>query len=163
MLELGSHYLHSRRRLGRIGGGLPSDAPGCAGGPLRNAALAAHARAHQTDRLAELVCSNSLKTDQEGSAPWLLKHELRRFDSLLLRAANLARVPGGTALTVDRALFSEEVTRAIAAEPLIELRREEACVDSGRPNLHRRYRASHQRCPSRRHRPHHGIEPPVFL
>jgi methylenetetrahydrofolate--tRNA-(uracil-5-)-methyltransferase len=82
--------------------------------------------AHQTDRLAELVCSNSLKTDQEGAAPWLLKHELRRFDSLLLRAAHLARVPGGTALTVDRALFSEEVTRAIAAEPLIELRREEA-------------------------------------
>jgi methylenetetrahydrofolate--tRNA-(uracil-5-)-methyltransferase len=81
--------------------------------------------AHQTDRLAELVCSNSLKTDQEGAAPWLLKQELRRFDSLLLRAAHLARVPGGTALTVDRTLFSEEVTRAIAAEPLIELRREE--------------------------------------
>ncbi len=82
--------------------------------------------AHQTDRLAELVCSNSLKTDQEGAAPWLLKEELRRLDSLLLRAANVARVPGGHALTVDRVAFSEEVTRAIAAEPLIELRREEA-------------------------------------
>ncbi len=82
--------------------------------------------AHQTDRLAELVCSNSLKTDQEGAAPWLLKEELRRLDSLLLRAAAIARVPGGHALTVDRVLFSEEVTRAIAAEPLIELRREEA-------------------------------------
>jgi methylenetetrahydrofolate--tRNA-(uracil-5-)-methyltransferase len=82
--------------------------------------------AHQTDRLAELVCSNSLKTDQEGAAPWLLKQELRRLDSLLLRAAAIARVPGGHALTVDRVLFSEEVTRAIAAEPLIELRREEA-------------------------------------
>jgi methylenetetrahydrofolate--tRNA-(uracil-5-)-methyltransferase len=81
--------------------------------------------AHQTDRLAELVCSNSLKTDQEGAAPWLLKQELRRLDSLLLRAAAVARVPGGHALTVDRVLFSEEVTRAIAAEPLIELRREE--------------------------------------
>lgn len=82
--------------------------------------------AHQTDRLAELVCSNSLKTDQEGAAPWLLKQELRRLDSLLLRAAEIARVPGGHALTVDRGLFSGEVTRAISAEPLIELRREEA-------------------------------------
>jgi methylenetetrahydrofolate--tRNA-(uracil-5-)-methyltransferase len=82
--------------------------------------------AHQTDRLAELVCSNSLKTDQEGAAPWLLKQELRRLDSLLLRAAAIARVPGGHALTVDRTLFSEEVTHAIAADPLIELRREEA-------------------------------------
>jgi len=45
--------------------------------------------AHQTDRLAELVCSNSLKTDQEGAAPWLLKEELRRLDSLLLRAAGI--------------------------------------------------------------------------
>src|ERR1700676_2866185 len=81
--------------------------------------------AQHTARLAELVCSNSLKTDQEGAAPWLLKQELRRLDSLLLRAAAIARVPGGHALTVDRVLFSEEVTRAIAAEPLIELRREE--------------------------------------
>ncbi len=86
--------------------------------------------AHQTDRLAELVCSNSLKTDQEGAAPWLLKEELRRLGSLLLRAASIARVPGGHALTVDRSLFSEEVTRAISAEPLIELRREEALTVS---------------------------------
>ena len=84
--------------------------------------------AHQTDRLAELVCSNSLKTDQEGAAPWLLKEELRRLDSLLMRAANTARVPGGHALTVDRVVFAEEVTRAIASEPLIELRREEAAT-----------------------------------
>src|SRR5205807_1876157 len=61
------------------------------------------------------------------AAPWLLKQELRRLDSLLLRAAAVARVPGGHALTVDRVVFSEEVTRAIAAEPLIELRREEVC------------------------------------
>jgi len=84
--------------------------------------------AHQTDRLAELVCSNSLKTDQEGAAPWLLKEELRRLDSLLMRAANIARVPGGHALTVDRVVFAEEVTRAIASNPLIELRREEVDV-----------------------------------
>jgi methylenetetrahydrofolate--tRNA-(uracil-5-)-methyltransferase len=81
--------------------------------------------AHQTDRLAELVCSNSLKSEQESSAPWLLKEELRRLDSLLLSAAQKARVPGGHALTVDRELFAAEVTGAIAGEPLIELRREE--------------------------------------
>jgi methylenetetrahydrofolate--tRNA-(uracil-5-)-methyltransferase len=81
--------------------------------------------AHQTDRLAELVCSNSLKSEQESTAPWLLKEELRRLDSLLLKAAQRARVPGGHALTVDRDVFASEVTVAIATEPLIELRREE--------------------------------------
>src|SRR5512135_1772833 len=81
--------------------------------------------AHQTDRLAELVCSNSLKTDQEPGAPWLLKEELRRLDSLLLRAAEAARVPGGHALTVDRDAFASQVTAAIESEPLIEVRREE--------------------------------------
>jgi methylenetetrahydrofolate--tRNA-(uracil-5-)-methyltransferase len=82
--------------------------------------------AHQTDRLAELVCSNSLKSESENTASWLLKEELRRFDSLLLRAADKARVPGGHALTVDREVFSTEVTNAISAEPRIELRRQEA-------------------------------------
>jgi methylenetetrahydrofolate--tRNA-(uracil-5-)-methyltransferase len=81
--------------------------------------------AHQTERLAELVCSNSLKSEQHGTAPWLLKEELRRLDSLLIGAAQKARVPGGHALTVDREVFSEEVTRAIAADPRIEVRREE--------------------------------------
>ena len=81
--------------------------------------------AHQTDRLAELVCSNSLKSEQESTAPWLLKEELRRLDSLLLRAAERARVPGGHALTVDRTVFAEEVTQAISANPRIELRRDE--------------------------------------
>ncbi|HJT86752.1 MAG TPA: methylenetetrahydrofolate--tRNA-(uracil(54)-C(5))-methyltransferase (FADH(2)-oxidizing) TrmFO, partial [Bryobacteraceae bacterium] len=81
--------------------------------------------AHQTGRLAELVCSNSLKSEQAGTAPWLLKEELRRFDSLLLRAAEAARVPGGHALTVDRSVFAGKVTEAIAGEPRIELRREE--------------------------------------
>jgi methylenetetrahydrofolate--tRNA-(uracil-5-)-methyltransferase len=81
--------------------------------------------AHQTDRLAELVCSNSLKSEQEGSAPWLLKQELRRLGSLALRAAAQTRVPAGHALTVDRELFSAEVTRAITAHPRIEIRREE--------------------------------------
>jgi len=84
--------------------------------------------AHQTDRLAELVCSNSLKSEQEGTAPWLLKEELRRLGSLVLRAAAIARVPGGHALTVDREVFSAEVTRAITSHPRIELRREEVCA-----------------------------------
>jgi len=79
----------------------------------------------QTDRLAELVCSNSLKTEQEDSAPWLLKEELRRLGSLLLRAAAEARVPGGHALTVDRDAFARRATEAVAAHPGIELRREE--------------------------------------
>src|SRR5271156_5297169 len=81
--------------------------------------------AHQTDRLAELVCSNSLKSDQHPSASWLLKEELRRLDSLLLRAAEKARVPGGQALSVDRVTFAEEVTAAIESHPRIEIRREE--------------------------------------
>jgi methylenetetrahydrofolate--tRNA-(uracil-5-)-methyltransferase len=81
--------------------------------------------AHRTDRLAELVCSNSLKSEQESTAPWLLKGELRRLGSLLLACAAWARVPGGHALTVDRDAFAAGVTTAIASEPLIELRREE--------------------------------------
>jgi methylenetetrahydrofolate--tRNA-(uracil-5-)-methyltransferase len=87
--------------------------------------------AHQTGRLAELVCSNSLKSEQEGTAPWLLKEELRRLDSLLLRAAAAARVPGGHALTVDREIFSQEVTAAISGEPLIELQRGEVTAIPG--------------------------------
>ena len=88
--------------------------------------------AHQTDRLAELVCSNSLKSELESTAPWLLKEELRRLDSLLLECAARARVPGGHALTVDRDIFALEVTRAIAAEARIELRREElSAIPSG--------------------------------
>src|SRR5665213_1140464 len=66
--------------------------------------------AHQTDRLAELVCSNSLKSDQPPSASWLLKEELRHLDSLLIRIATQARVPGGNALTVDRVTFADQVT-----------------------------------------------------
>jgi methylenetetrahydrofolate--tRNA-(uracil-5-)-methyltransferase len=81
--------------------------------------------AHQTEWLAELVCSNSLKSELEATAPWLLKEELRRLDSLLLRCAVTARVPGGHALTVDREVFAREVTSAIEGEARIELRRGE--------------------------------------
>jgi len=93
---------------------------------LREMRPARPTAAHRTDRLAELVCSNSLKSEAEWTAPWLLKEELRRMDSLLLRAAQEARVPGGHALTVDREVFAAAVTRAIASEPAIEVRREEA-------------------------------------
>ncbi len=81
--------------------------------------------AHKTPALAELVCSNSLKSEQENTAPWLLKEELRRLGSLLIGIASKTRVPAGHALTVDRDLFAAEVTRAIEADPAIEIRREE--------------------------------------
>jgi methylenetetrahydrofolate--tRNA-(uracil-5-)-methyltransferase len=81
--------------------------------------------AHQTDRFAELVCSNSLKSDQAPSASWLLKEELRKLGSLAMRAAEVARVPGGHALTVDREIFGEQITGAMEAHPLIEVRRQE--------------------------------------
>src|SRR5580698_6947676 len=82
--------------------------------------------AHKTDRLAELVCSNSLKSESENTAPWLLKEELRKLDSLLLRASQKARVPGGHALTVDREIFAQEVSRAIEENPRIDVLRQEA-------------------------------------
>jgi methylenetetrahydrofolate--tRNA-(uracil-5-)-methyltransferase len=81
--------------------------------------------AHKSDRLAELVCSNSLKSNAPGAASWLLKEEMRRAGSLLLRVADECAVPGGSALAVDRARFSASVTDAIHRHPLIELRREE--------------------------------------
>jgi methylenetetrahydrofolate--tRNA-(uracil-5-)-methyltransferase len=92
--------------------------------------------AHQTDRLAELVCSNSLKSDQHPSASWLLKDELRQLDSLLLRVAAKARVPGGQALTVDRNLFAAEVTAAIESHPRIRILREEfSRIDAARVTI----------------------------
>jgi len=82
--------------------------------------------AHKSGDLAELVCSNSLKSEQQNSAPWLLKEELRRLGSLLIgEIAPRVRVPAGHALTVDRDTFAAEITRAIEAEPAIEIRREE--------------------------------------
>ncbi len=84
--------------------------------------------AHKTAAFGELVCSNSLKSEQQHSAPWLLKQEMRALDSLLMRAAKAARVPGGHALTVDREVFSAEITRAIDAHPNITVKREEVRV-----------------------------------
>jgi methylenetetrahydrofolate--tRNA-(uracil-5-)-methyltransferase len=81
--------------------------------------------AHKTGHLAELVCSNSLKSNARGSASGLLKEELRRGGSLLLRLADANSVPGGAALAVDRERFGRAVTRTLERHPLIELRREE--------------------------------------
>jgi methylenetetrahydrofolate--tRNA-(uracil-5-)-methyltransferase len=81
--------------------------------------------AHQTSNFAELVCSNSLKSESENTAPWLLKQEMRRANSFLLRAADATAVPAGHALAVDRQLFSQHVAALIAAHPNIEVRREE--------------------------------------
>ncbi|MBV8866051.1 MAG: methylenetetrahydrofolate--tRNA-(uracil(54)-C(5))-methyltransferase (FADH(2)-oxidizing) TrmFO [Acidobacteriaceae bacterium] len=81
--------------------------------------------AHKTDHFGELVCSNSLKSEQLHSAPWLLKREMRSLGSLLMIAAGEARVPGGHALTVDREVFSSAITRAIERHPRIEIRRGE--------------------------------------
>ncbi|HEX6959723.1 MAG TPA: methylenetetrahydrofolate--tRNA-(uracil(54)-C(5))-methyltransferase (FADH(2)-oxidizing) TrmFO [Ferrovibrio sp.] len=82
--------------------------------------------AHQGDGLAELVCSNSFRSDDaDNNAVGLLHEELRRCNSLIMRAADIAKVPAGGALAVDRHVFSAEVQKAIEAEPLIEIRREE--------------------------------------
>jgi len=89
--------------------------------------------AHQTGAMAELVCSNSLKSESENTAPWLLKEELRRAGSLLIGIARECSVPAGHALAVDREIFAAKVTATIEREPLITVRREEvtAIEDNG--------------------------------
>jgi methylenetetrahydrofolate--tRNA-(uracil-5-)-methyltransferase len=81
--------------------------------------------AHQSAHFAELVCSNSLKSDTENTAPWLLKEEMRRAGSLLMDIARHTAVPAGHALAVDRDRFSQAVTAAIERDPLIRVVREE--------------------------------------
>ena len=87
--------------------------------PVRGTAV------HKTDRLAELVCSNSFRGDKIDNAVGLLKEEMRRLGSLVLRAAEEARVPAGAALAVDRERFSDAVTTAIGSHPLITIVRQE--------------------------------------
>ncbi len=84
--------------------------------------------AHRTGDLAELVCSNSLKSDEANTAPRLLKDELRAGGSLLLQLARESAVPAGSALAVDRQKFSALVTGVLSNHPMIELRREEAAT-----------------------------------
>ena len=82
--------------------------------------------AHQTEGLAELVCSNSLRSDDwENNAVGLLHEEMRRSGSLVLRAADRNRLPAGGALAVDREGFSADITQSLSQHPGIEIRREE--------------------------------------
>jgi methylenetetrahydrofolate--tRNA-(uracil-5-)-methyltransferase len=88
--------------------------------------------AHQTGDFAELVCSNSLKSDSENTAPWLLKEEMRRAGSLLMEIARECAVPAGHALAVDRITFAARVTEAVSREQRITVRREEVkSIDEG--------------------------------
>src|SRR6185369_8929951 len=80
---------------------------------------------HKTDRLAELVCSNSFRGDKLDNAVGLLKEEMRRLGSLVMRAAEASRVPAGAALAVDRDRFAETITRELSDHPLVTIRREE--------------------------------------
>src|SRR6187551_3980507 len=81
---------------------------------------------HKTDRCAELVCSNSFRSDdREHNAVGLLHEEMRRLNSLVMRAANANQVPAGGALAVDRDGFSAAVTQALTTHPLIEIVRDE--------------------------------------
>ena len=82
--------------------------------------------AHRTDKLAEIVCSNSLKSDEAGTASYLLKEELRRAGSLVMEAAIATKVPAGAALAVDRHKFAELITERIEHESRIRIVREEA-------------------------------------
>src|SRR5579875_3369757 len=81
--------------------------------------------AHQTADFAELVCSNSLKSESENTTPWLLKQEMRQAGSWLLRAADASAVTAGHALAVDRVEFSRRVAEMVEGHPRIEVRREE--------------------------------------
>lgn len=98
--------------------------------PVRNTG------AHRTDMLAELVCSNSLKSDLPDTSSGLLKAEMRMLDSLLLQCAEVAKVPAGGALAVDRTLFSEEVMRRLAQMDGLRIIREEVTdIDFARPTI----------------------------
>jgi methylenetetrahydrofolate--tRNA-(uracil-5-)-methyltransferase len=79
---------------------------------------------HKTDRLAELVCSNSFRGDKLDNAVGLLKEEMRRLGSLVMRAADANRVPAGAALAVDRERFAQAVTDAVSRHPRITIVRE---------------------------------------
>ncbi len=92
--------------------------------------------AHQTADFAELVCSNSLKSESEWTAPWLLKQEMRRAGCVLLEEADACAVPAGHALAVDRVEYSRRVRERIEAEPRIAVRREEVTtLDEAEPDV----------------------------
>ncbi len=86
---------------------------------------------HKTDALAELVCSNSFRGDKVDNAVGLIKEEMRRLGSIVMRCADKARVPAGAALAVDRHVFSQEVTQAVLGHPRIRVSREEVSAVPG--------------------------------
>ena len=107
---------------------------------------------HKTDALAELVCSNSFRSDdREHNAVGLLHEEMRRLNSLVMRAADANQVPAGGALAVDRDGFSAAITSVLAGHPLVEIVREE--IDGLPPaewdQRHYRYRPPHLACARR--------------
>jgi methylenetetrahydrofolate--tRNA-(uracil-5-)-methyltransferase len=91
---------------------------------------------HKTDQLAELVCSNSLRGDKLDNAVGLLKEEMRRLGSLVMRAADANRVPAGAALAVDRERFSRTITAAVESHPLISVTREEVAGIPDDPSMY---------------------------
>ena len=91
--------------------------------------------AHHTDKLAELVCSNSFRSAALVAAVGLLKEEMRGLGSLVMAAADAARVPAGQALAVDRHVFAQYITDALAAHPLVEVRREEVQIIPSGPTV----------------------------
>src|SRR6185503_14923778 len=98
--------------------------------PVRSTAV------HKSDQLAELVCSNSLRGDKLDNAVGLLKEEMRRLGSLVMRAADANRVPAGAALAVDREHFSRAITEAVESHPLISVTREEVARIPDDPSMY---------------------------
>jgi methylenetetrahydrofolate--tRNA-(uracil-5-)-methyltransferase len=123
--------MHNKNEVTIVGGGFAGVEAAWqaarAGARVRLYEMRPHQKtpAHRTEDLAEIVCSNSLKSDEPGTAPYLLKEELRRGGSIVMEAAAATRVPAGAALAVDRHKFSALITERIEAHPNIELVREE--------------------------------------
>src|SRR4029079_3554228 len=127
--------LTQKQAIHVIGGGLAGSeaawqAASCGiPGVLNERRPTRHTEPHRTDGLAELVCSNSLRSDdRDNNAVGLLHEEMRRLNSLVMRAAAANQVPAGGALAVDRDGFSAAITQALTAHPLIEIVREELAL-----------------------------------
>ena len=113
------------RRPGRLRSGLAALAAAGWASTSSRCAPSGGTPVHQTGDLAELVCSNSLRGNALDQAAGLLKEEMRRMDSLIVRVADEVKVPAGSALAVDRGLFARRVTEAVEALPGVRLHREE--------------------------------------
>ena len=118
---------------------------------------------HRTGDLAELVCSNSLRGNALDQAAGLLKEEMRRMGSLVLRVADSVRVPAGSALAVDRDLFARRMTEAVESLPGVSIHRAGGPRPARGAAGHRGHRAADLRAPGRGHRRLRGPGPPVLL